>query len=71
MPRYDTSQTSPDFEPPPRRGLGSGIWLGAIIVIALVILGVFVWGGIGGSSSPQTAQQPAATTTGSGPAGAK
>jgi hypothetical protein len=49
MPHYDTSQTSPDFEPPPRR-LGSGIWLGAIIVIALVILAVFVWGGLGGSS---------------------
>jgi hypothetical protein len=70
MPHYDTSQTSPDFEPPPRR-LGSGIWLGAIIVIALVILAVFVWGGIGGSSSSETAQQPAPTTTGSGPAGAK
>jgi len=70
MPRYDTSRTSPDFEPPPRR-LGSGIWLGAIVVIALVILGVFVWGSIGGSSSSQTAQQPAATTTGSSPAGAK
>jgi hypothetical protein len=70
MPHYDTSQTSPDFEPPPPR-LGSGIWLGAIIVIALVILAVFVWGGIGGSSSSETAQQPAPTTTGSGPAGAK
>ncbi len=66
MPRYDTSQTSPDFEPPPRR-LGSGVWLGAVIVIALVILGVFVWGGIGGQSS-RTAQQPPATTTGSAPA---
>jgi hypothetical protein len=66
MPRYDTSQTSPDFEPPPRR-LGSGVWLGAVIVIALVILGVFVWGGIGEQSST-TAQQTPATTTGSSPA---
>jgi hypothetical protein len=66
MPHYDTSQTSPDFEPPPPR-LGSGIWLSGIIVIALVILGVFLWGGLGGQSST-TAQQPAPTTTGSPPA---
>ena len=65
MKRYDTSQTSPDFEPPPRR-LGSGIWLGGIVVIALVILGVFIWGGSGGQTAP-TAQNPAPATTGSGP----
>jgi hypothetical protein len=68
MSRYDTSQTSPDFEPPPRR-LGSGVWLGAIIVIALVILGVFIWGAAGtGGSSPSPSEQhattPAPTTTG-------
>jgi ABC-type transporter Mla subunit MlaD len=67
MTRYDTSQTSPDFEPPPRR-LGSGIWLGAVIVIALVVLGVFVWGNVGGQSSSGAAQQTPATTTGSAPA---
>jgi hypothetical protein len=63
MTRYDTSRTSPDFEPPPRR-FGSGIWIGAVIVIALVILGVFVWGGSGNSSN-STAQQSAPATTGS------
>lgn len=67
MTRYDTSQTSPDFEPPPRR-LGSGVWLGAIVVIALVILGVFVWGGMSSQTS-STAHQPAGATTGSGPNG--
>jgi hypothetical protein len=70
MTRYDTSRTSPDFEPPPRR-LGSGIWIGAIIVIALVILGVFVWGGSGGSSNSTAQQKPAATTTGSTPTGGR
>jgi hypothetical protein len=48
--------------------LGSGIWLGAVIVIALVILGVFVWGNVGGQSSSGAAQQTPATTTGSAPA---
>jgi hypothetical protein len=64
MPRYDTSQTSPGFEPPARRGFGSGIWIGAVVVIALIILGVFVWGGTG-SRTPSTAQQQPATTAGS------
>jgi hypothetical protein len=70
MTRYDTSRTSPDFEPPPR-GLGSGIWIGAVVVIALVILGVFVWGATGGSPNPTAEQQPAATTTGATPTGAR
>jgi hypothetical protein len=64
MPQYDTSQTSPGFEPPARRGFGSGIWPGVVVVIALIILGVFVWGGTG-SQTPSTAQQQPAATTGS------
>lgn len=70
MARYDTSKTSPDFEPPPRR-LGSGVWLAAVIVIAFVILGVFIWADAGGQSSTPTAQRPAPVTTGSPPAGAR
>jgi hypothetical protein len=47
MTRYDTSKTSPDFSPPPR-GLGRWTWLVGIVVIAAVILGVFLWNGLGG-----------------------
>jgi hypothetical protein len=58
MPHYDTSKTHPAYSPPPRR-LGTGIWIGAIVVIAAVILGVFLWTGLGSGTNSPTAQSSA------------
>ncbi len=63
MKRYDTSKTSPDYEPPPGK-LGTGIWLGAVVVCAAVFLGVFLWQGLGSESSAPIVQQSPAATTG-------
>ena len=57
MPHYDTSKTHPAYSPPPRR-LGTGIWLGAVVVIAAVILGVFLWTGLGSGTGTPSAQPP-------------
>jgi hypothetical protein len=68
MPHNDISKTSADFEPPPR-GLNTGIWLGAVIVVAAVILGVFVWSFAAGSGATTQASHPqVSTTTGQAPA---
>jgi len=56
--RYDPSKTHPAYSPPPRR-LGTGFWLGAIIIIAAVILGLFLWYGV---SAPQAPSQPGNAT---------
>ena len=61
MPHYDTSKTHPAYSPPPRR---LGIWLGAIAVIAAVILGVFLWTGlVSGTGTPSAQTSPAAGST--------
>jgi hypothetical protein len=59
MTRYDTSKTSPDYSPPPR-GLGTWTWIAGIIVIAAVILGVFLWNGLGGRQTASQSTTPAA-----------
>jgi hypothetical protein len=66
MPRYETSQTSPDFSPPPR-GLGTWTWLAGIVVAAAVILGLFLWNGLGSqpTQSTQSATTAPPATTGS------
>lgn len=58
MTRYDTSKTSPDFSPPPP-GLGSWTWFAGIVVAAAVILGLFLWNGLGGQPSASTQSGPA------------
>ena len=58
MPHYDPSKTHPAYSPPPRR-LGTGIWLAGIVVVAAVILGVFLWSGVGPGSNAPVAQTPA------------
>jgi hypothetical protein len=53
MTRYDTSKTSPDYSPPPR-GLGGWTWIVGIAVAAAVILGLFLWNGLGTQPSAST-----------------